>query len=136
MTILARFQKVNGWQRIWILVSLFLLILIAPMSHRNQYEETAQSEYKFYKINFEKMENLNCLEGEKSRLVGYVSCDGIVDYTDESKFLSKPMVITRMAELKSEMRTELFKNLSNWLISISILYGIGLIFRWIRRGGL
>lgn len=165
MNILARFQKLNGWQRIWIVLSTLLFIkmilLFDPRttfeqengydSKKNSIETLRQVENPKCKDIISKWEKLRSAEkaaGNTENFDGvefltrerndyYGTCGRVeLSLEMESKAPNKSELIIEIDKISHERFIKFINKFILWFLLSAFLYGIGLLARWIRRGGL
>lgn len=160
MSLLNRIQKLNGWQRAWLLCSTLLLIfMILTFDDRTKYEKSISdySDIRFVrsdqKFLIKQLDNPTCqdwiskwkkassrqgfFDSLGNELAGGVeSCSLVLNsIKDNDKVPSKVEIIKSLDNDARERLVNFIWRLLLWVVLSACLYGIGLTGRWIKRGG-
>lgn len=155
MSVLVRIKSLNGWQRVWLLVSAFLFISIVLLPREEMgatptYALLVELDDPVCQDLISKWEKSTDKKAYTKTLVNALKRDDEeLRFSNTSNFLKCYSVINAIEknnEVPSRTKTYLKDKIEGigkfiglvllWGFIIMILYGIGLIGRWIRRGGL
>lgn len=147
MHILSHLKTANGWQRIWIICSTILfLILVLPF-------EGHSTSIAITELRIAEFENETCTNILKAIEINKNSrYDVLADYSKQYKDndicgwtiagiksgygpKNRSEAIDELDRLKKSHIIGFISMVSLWVFLCGVLYGIGLIGRWVRRGG-
>lgn len=129
------FNKLNGWQRLWVLVSILLLIALAFIAYRERPRSLDE-----FPATCDEIANRLMSEWEKNNFKTPKTQEESNHYYKTAPFKMETLYLypefRACAEkaLLYQQITFVIKVLSVWIATIAFIYGTGISVAWVRGG--